>query len=39
MSNKEYSIQQASNDVDLGLFDSIRQTADYYDVSKSIVAY
>ncbi len=39
MSNKEHSIQRASNDVDLGLFDSIRKAADYYDVPKSTVAY
>jgi hypothetical protein len=39
MSNKEHSIQQASNDVDTGLFSSIREASDYYDVPKSTVAH
>ncbi len=39
MSNKEHLIQKASNDVDLGLFSSIRKAADYYDVPNSTVAH
>lgn len=39
MSDHEHSIQNASNDVDLGLFSSIRKAADYYGIPKSTVAY
>ena len=38
-SDKEHLIQNASNDVDLGLFSSIRKATDYYNVPKSTVAY
>jgi DDE superfamily endonuclease len=39
MSNKEQSIQRALNDLDLGLFSSIRKAAAYYHVPKSTLAY
>ena len=39
MSNKEHSIQKASNDVDLALFGSIRKAAAYHNVLKSTVAH
>ena len=38
-SNKEQSIQRALNDLELGLFSSIGQAADYYGVPKSTVAH
>ena len=38
-SNKEQSIQRALNDLELGLFSSIGQAAEYYDVPKSTVAH
>ena len=39
MSDQEQSIQQASNEVELGLFNSIRKAASYHNVPKSTVAY
>ena len=38
-SEKEHLIQNALNDVDLGLFNSIRQASEHYNVPKSTVAY
>ena len=38
-SSIEHSIQQALNDVKVGLFSSIRKAASYYDVPKSTAVH
>jgi hypothetical protein len=39
MLNREQSIQRTLNELDLGLFDSIRKSAEYHHVPKSTVAH
>jgi len=39
MSNQEQSIQRALNELDMGLFGSIRESSEYHHVSKSTVAH
>ena len=39
MSDQEQSIQRASNELDTGLFSSIRKAADHHGVAKSTVAH